>query len=97
MTNKNTVPGDKSAITPGGMRLGSPALTTRGLNEEDFKNVVKFLDRGVQIALDMKAKCPGRKLGDFKEFVDSSDNSDLVQLKGEVEEFARKFSLIGVD
>ena len=97
MTNKNTVPGDKSAITPGGMRLGSPALTTRGLNEEDFKNVVKFLDRGVQIELDMKAKCPGRKLGDFKEFVDSSDNSDLVQLKGEVEEFARKFSLIGVD
>lgn len=31
--NKNTVPGDKSAFVPGGIRMGTPALTTRGLNE----------------------------------------------------------------
>src|SRR6202012_983080 len=30
--NKNTVPGDSSAMNPGGVRMGSPALTTRGLN-----------------------------------------------------------------
>lgn len=29
-TNKNTVPGDKSALTPGGVRMGAPALTSRG-------------------------------------------------------------------
>lgn len=29
-TNKNTVPGDKSALTPGGIRMGAPALTSRG-------------------------------------------------------------------
>ena len=27
--NKNTVPGDVSAMTPGGIRMGTPALTTR--------------------------------------------------------------------
>ena len=27
--NKNTVPGDVSAMTPGGIRMGAPALTTR--------------------------------------------------------------------
>lgn len=27
--NKNTVPGDKSAMTPGGIRMGTPSLTTR--------------------------------------------------------------------
>jgi glycine/serine hydroxymethyltransferase len=31
--NKNTVPGDKSAFVPGGIRMGTPALTTRGLDE----------------------------------------------------------------
>ncbi len=28
--NKNSVPGDKSAVVPGGIRIGTPALTTRG-------------------------------------------------------------------
>ena len=35
--NKNSVPGDKSALVPGGMRLGTPAMTTRGLKEDDFR------------------------------------------------------------
>ena len=30
--NKNCVPGDVSAISPGGVRLGTCALTTRGFN-----------------------------------------------------------------
>ena len=37
--NKNTVPGDKSALTPGGIRIGCPALTSRGFTEEDFEQV----------------------------------------------------------
>ena len=28
-TNKNTVPGDVSAMMPGGIRMGAPALTSR--------------------------------------------------------------------
>jgi glycine hydroxymethyltransferase len=31
--NKNTIIGDKSAITPGGVRIGTPAVTTRGYKE----------------------------------------------------------------
>jgi glycine hydroxymethyltransferase len=49
--NKNSIPGDTSALNPGGVRLGTPALTTRGLNENDFDQVAMFLHRGYQIAL----------------------------------------------
>lgn len=45
--NKNSVPGDKSAIIPGGVRIGTPALTTRGFKEDDFVKVADFLDRCV--------------------------------------------------
>ena len=43
--NKNSVPGDKSAIIPGGVRIGTPALTTRGFKEAEFSKVADFLDR----------------------------------------------------
>jgi glycine hydroxymethyltransferase len=35
--NKNTIIGDKSAITPGGVRIGTPAVTTRGYKEQDMR------------------------------------------------------------
>jgi len=42
--NKNTIIGDKSAITPGGARIGTPAVTTRGYMEADMRQVGVFLD-----------------------------------------------------
>lgn len=44
--NKNTVPGDKSALNPSGVRLGTPALTTRGLTVDDIDKVAEFIHRG---------------------------------------------------
>ena len=39
-TNKNTIPGDtESPMVTSGLRLGSPAMTTRGLTEADFEQV----------------------------------------------------------
>ena len=43
--NKNSVPGDKSAVVPGGVRIGTPALTTRGFTEKDFERVADLFDR----------------------------------------------------
>ena len=48
--NKNTVPGDKSALIPGGIRVGTPALTSRGFEEAHFESVAEYIHRGVQIA-----------------------------------------------
>lgn len=45
--NKNTCPGDKSALKPSGLRIGTPALTSRNFKEQDFVQVVAFIDRGM--------------------------------------------------
>jgi glycine/serine hydroxymethyltransferase len=45
-------------MVPGGMRIGTPALTTRGLKEEEFVQVADFIDRAVKIAKDCQAKTP---------------------------------------
>jgi glycine hydroxymethyltransferase len=43
-TNKNAIPGDtESPMITSGLRLGSPAMTTRGLKEEDFIKIGKII------------------------------------------------------
>ncbi|KAJ2068760.1 Serine hydroxymethyltransferase, cytosolic, partial [Coemansia sp. S142-1] len=64
--NKNTVPGDRSAMVPGGLRLGTPAMTTRGLVEKDFAKVAEFVDRAVDIALETAKNVKSSKFVDFK-------------------------------
>ncbi len=48
--NKNTIIGDKSAITPGGVRIGTPAVTTRGYTEKDMRQVGVFLDQTIKVS-----------------------------------------------
>merc|ERR1712118_301896 len=64
--NRNAVHGDASALSPGGVRIGTPAMTTRGLKEDGFKKIAEFLDRVVQISLQIQ-KEKGKKLKDFEE------------------------------
>ena len=43
--NKNTIPNEtESPFVTSGIRIGSPALTTRGLNEEDFAEIARIID-----------------------------------------------------
>lgn len=55
--NKNTAPGDKSALSPSAIRIGSPAMTTRGLVEKDFDEIFNFIERSVKLCSDLKSKC----------------------------------------
>ena len=98
-TNKNTIPGDKSALNPGGIRMGTPALTSRGLKEQDFAKVAEFFDRAVAIACDLKNTEEGKKLKGFRAMcaVGPSVHPDLVQLRKEVSDFACTFPTVGFD
>ena len=49
ITNKNTVPGEeRSPFQTSGLRLGTPALTTRGLTEAEMPTVAELIDRGLR-------------------------------------------------
>ena len=54
--NKNTVPGDKSALNPSGIRFGTPPLTTRGFREADMERVVALIVRTLDVAIDVQGR-----------------------------------------
>ncbi|KAL0368871.1 UNVERIFIED_CONTAM: Serine hydroxymethyltransferase 2, mitochondrial [Sesamum calycinum] len=96
--NKNTVPGDVSAMVPGGIRMGTPALTSRGFVEEDFAKVAEFFDAAVKLALKIKADTNGTKLKDFVTAMKSdAHQTALSKLRFEVEEYAKQFPTIGFE
>jgi glycine hydroxymethyltransferase len=95
--NKNTVPGDTSALVPGGIRIGAPALTSRGFLEADFEKVADFLDRAVKIAQKVDSKSKGKKFKDFREALESHDWPEIAELRGDVAEFARGFPTVGFE
>ncbi len=45
-TNKNTVPGEtQSPFVTSGIRIGTPAVTTRGMKEDDMRAIAALIDR----------------------------------------------------
>merc|ERR1712029_1213267 len=94
--NKNTVPGDKSALNPSGVRLGTPALTTRGFKEAEMDKVVTLIDSALKLAVEIQASS-GPKLVDFRAaLVKPESEAKLTMLRNEIECFAEKFRLPGM-
>merc|ERR1711990_1289412 len=91
--NKNTVPGDASALSPGGVRIGAPAMTTRGCTKEDFKTIAGFLSRCCEISVKIQNE-KGKKLKDFEAALPG--DKDIPVLKAEVEAWASKFGYPGI-
>lgn len=92
--NKNCVPGDRSAVTPGGVRIGAPALTTRMMVESDFEQIAQFLHEAVQISLKIQEQS-GPKLKDYIALL--ADNDEVKALRQSVNAFATTFPMPGFD
>ncbi|XP_065626549.1 serine hydroxymethyltransferase, mitochondrial-like [Quercus suber] len=86
-------------MVPGGIRMGTPALTSRGFIEEDFVRVADFFDAAVKLALKIKADAKGTKLKDFVATMQSDEHiqSEIGKLRNEVEEYAKQFPTIGFE
>lgn len=53
ITNRNMIPYDKrSPFNPSGLRLGTPAMTTRGMKEEEMRKIASFIARALENASD---------------------------------------------
>jgi len=66
VTNRNTIPGDTSALNPSGVRLGTPWITQRGLKEKETRQVADMI---ADILFSCEPYYQGRKLRakvDFK-------------------------------
>ncbi|KAJ7957254.1 Serine hydroxymethyltransferase [Quillaja saponaria] len=90
--NRNPVFGDSSALAPGGVRIGTPAMTSRGLVEKDFEQIAEFLHRAVTLTLDIQKEY-GKLLKDFNKGL--VNNKDIENLKADVEKFTSSFDMPG--
>eukprot|EP00629_Pelagomonadales_sp_RCC1024_P006061 CAMPEP_0119272014 /NCGR_PEP_ID=MMETSP1329-20130426/8358_1 /TAXON_ID=114041 /ORGANISM="Genus nov. species nov., Strain RCC1024" /LENGTH=468 /DNA_ID=CAMNT_0007272067 /DNA_START=97 /DNA_END=1503 /DNA_ORIENTATION=- len=91
--NKNAVPGDVSALSPGGVRIGAPAMTTRGLKEADFVAVADLLDECVKLALKIQSAAPDKKLVTFAKAL--AGNAEVDALREKVKAFASQYGMPG--
>ena len=99
---ENAVSGDASAQTPGGIRLGTSALTSRDMKEADIKIVADFLHRAVQLSLLLQKEAGSKLLKDFVRVATVPEEgkvgyAQVKQLRSEVVAFASKWPLPGVD
>lgn len=93
--NKNTVPGDKSAMNPSGIRFGTPPLTTRNIKPNQMLTVVEFIHQAWNLALDIQ-RVSGPKLADWKIQLEQHRGA-IKELKDKIEAFAVQFPLPGHD
>ena len=83
--------------------IGTPALTSRYMVEDDMRQVARFIDEGVKIAVEVDIKVvagSGKSTTKmFKEFLAKDDEAmaKINELKGRVEDFAKKFPIPGFD
>ncbi|KAI5168439.1 glycine hydroxymethyltransferase [Pancytospora epiphaga] len=97
--NKNCVVGDKSPLSPSAIRLGTPALTTRGFKEAEFIKTVGFIDKVLKIGSEIKGKCQlenGRTDMSLYEETIKKDNR-ILDLKNEIAQFLSSFDSIKFD
>jgi glycine hydroxymethyltransferase len=93
--NKNTTPQDKSALSPNGVRIGTPAMSSRGMGEADFKRIAGYFDKCISLAKEIQASLPkeANRLKDFKAKVTAGDNQTINSMKKEISAWAIEFPL----
>ncbi|MCJ1359409.1 MAG: Serine hydroxymethyltransferase, cytosolic [Icmadophila ericetorum] len=93
--NKNSIPGDKSALSPCGLRIGAPAMSSRGMGEDDFNRIAGYIDQCIRICKEIQGSLPkeANKLKNFKAKAASGEVKEIAELKSEISAWAGSFPL----
>jgi len=95
--NKNCVCGDRSAFSPGGVRIGTPALTTRGLKEAEFVKIGEILHEAALIAKKVQEAAGSKKMKDFNPALEKMADSEAIKaLQLRVATLAQAFPMPGL-
>uniref|UniRef100_A0A5K4ER07 Glycine hydroxymethyltransferase n=1 Tax=Schistosoma mansoni TaxID=6183 RepID=A0A5K4ER07_SCHMA len=95
--NKNTVVGDSSAQQPSGLRIGTPALTTRGFKEKDFEKAASFIDELLDLTVVVKSVSKNLKSFQLVLQEDEHIKSKIKDLRHRVADFASSFPIPGME
>ncbi len=98
--NKNTIPKDPSSpFYPSGVRMGSPALTTRGFKEKEMEKVGEWVARVIKNISHYKLPAAKEEraayINKFKKEI--KDNPELKKIRAEIKELTVNFPVPGIE
>ena len=99
VVNKNAVPQDRlPPFYPSGIRLGTPAITTRGMREKEMVKIAKWINQAIEELSQENGfgKLTTRESRSYfwKEFRRRvRENKNLLKINGEIKEFTLKFPI----